>query len=292
MGRRLQAIFTGAIITSGMAISSPPARADLFTFDDIVYVGCTNFRCTNGASNFAAAFPGYTGGPGFSSSGYYQVLNSTNTNQQWSGLSSNGNLNNAPTYIFKQPGNGSSFGGEYIQNDPNFPATGSLQGTEGLDKLTFTGGWSSDAAGINGKTVDKVYTTSASGSSFQFYGTTAFGGFVPFTFNGFDLSGKAQNVAFEVLDINNKVLFTETGINLTNASDHVTVDIADAYKVLFTSGSSATDALYVDNVEINDPITTVPEPSSLAMLGVGLIGLTAIFRHRRVKTGQAAGHPL
>jgi hypothetical protein len=39
----------------------------------------------------------------------------------------------------------------------------------------------------------------------------------------------------------------------------------------------------MDNVEINDPLPTpVPEPISVAMLGVGLIGLGIIKRGRPV----------
>jgi hypothetical protein len=228
------------------------ADAYTFTFDDVYYVSCTGSgaRCSStGASNFAAAFPNYTGGPGFSSVGYYQVLSTTNPSQQWSGLINNGTNN--PNYIFKQPGNGSSFGGEYIQNDPNFQPVG-LQGTEGLDKLVMSG-FSSDAnRTLTQQLVDKVYTTSAT-ASFQFYGPVAFGGYVPFTFNSFDLSGSAQNVSFEVRDALNNVLDTVTGINLTTGTtDHVVVNIANAFKVDFLTGSTTPDALFVDNIEIND----------------------------------------
>jgi hypothetical protein len=266
---------TTAVIALGMAA----ARASTFTFDDIVYVSCTNFRCTNGPSNFAAAFPGYTGPPNYSSPGYYQVLQ-TNTGNFWSGLTSNGSTN--PTYVFKNSGNGSTMGGEWIQNDPNFPTTPPLNGTESEDKLLLQG-FSSAASGVNGAVVDKVYTTTTNTSYFEFTAPTGNGTPTSFTFNSFDLSGSASNVTFEALDSLSNVLFTSQAYNLSSTSQHIVVDVPNAYKVLFTSGSSTAGAVNMDNVEINDPLPApVTEPISVAMLGVGLIGLGIVKRSRRV----------
>jgi PEP-CTERM motif len=276
MGR----IATSAIMaaTAVIALGTAAAQASTFTFDDIVYVSCTNFRCTNGASNFAAAFPYYTAGPGFSSSGYYQVI-STNDGTTWSGLTTHSPGVAAPTYIFKQPGNGSSIGGEFIQNDPL--NTAGIFPTESEDKLLLQG-WSSAASGVNGATVDKVYTTSANSSYFEFTAPTGIGQPTTFTFNSFDLSGTASNVVFEVLDSQSNVLFTSQAYNLSSTAQHVVVNVPNTYKVLFTSGSSTGGALNMDNVEINDPLPApVPEPISIAMLGVGLIGLGIVKRPRR-----------
>jgi hypothetical protein len=60
-------------------------------------------------------------------------------------------------------------------------------------------------------------------------------------------------------------------------------NVPNAYEVLFTSGSSTAGALNMDNVEINDRLPApVPEPISIAMLGVGLISLGIIKRRRSV----------
>jgi hypothetical protein len=276
MGR----IATSAIMATTVVtvLGAAAAQASTFTFDDIVYVSCTNFRCTNGPSNFAAAFPGYTGPPNYSSPGYYQVLQ-TDTGNFWSGLTSNGSTH--PTYVFKSPGNGSTMGGEWIQNDPNFPTTPPPNGTESEDKLLLQG-WSSAASGVNGATVDKVYATSANSSYFEFTAPSGIGVPTTFTFNSFDLSGTAANVVFEVLASDFSVLFTSPAYNLGPTAQHIVVNVPNAYKVLFTSGSSIAGALNMDNVEINDPLPApVPEPISVAMLGVGLIGLGIVKRSRQ-----------
>jgi hypothetical protein len=39
-------------------------------------------------------------------------------------------------------------------------------------------------------------------------------------------------------------------------------------------------SLIMDNVEINDPVSTVPEPVTLLMLGTGLIGVGTSVRRR------------
>jgi hypothetical protein len=275
----MRRIATSAIMTTTavIALGMAAAKASTFTFDDIVYVSCTNFRCTNGSSSFAAAFPYYTGGPGFSSSGYYQVI-STNDGTTWSGLTAHAPGVTVPKYVFKEPGNGSSIGGEFIQNDPL--NTLGIFPTESEDELLLHG-WSSAAGGVNGATVDKVYTTSANSSSFQFTAPTGIGHPTTFTFNSFDLSGSASGVVFEVLASDLSVLFTSPAYNLSSTAQHIVANVPNAYEVLFTSGSSTAGALNMDNVEINDRLPApVPEPISIAMLGVGLISL-GIFKRRR-----------
>jgi hypothetical protein len=168
-----------AFVAAAIGGWSQSSQAATFTFDDIVYVSCTNARCTNGPANFAAAFPGYTGSAGYSSAGYYQVLQ-TNNGQFWSGLTPGSNP--VPTYIFKNPGN-VPVGGEWIQNDPGFPGYPPLNGTESEDKLILQG---FAAPAVNGVTVDKVYTTSTNGSYFEFTAPTGIGLPTTFTFNSFD----------------------------------------------------------------------------------------------------------
>lgn len=144
---RKHGIAAFAIIAAAATIGPSPAQAYTFTFDDTKYVSCSNFRCTDGAANFAAAFPGYSGGPGYSRPGFYQVITTSN-GQTWSGL--NG-TNPTPTYIANTS---SAISGEFIQNDPNnLP----VQFTEGQDKLVLDGsGWTSTGGTTTGALVNSV----------------------------------------------------------------------------------------------------------------------------------------
>jgi hypothetical protein len=205
---------------------------------------------------------------------------STNDGTTWSGLTNHSPGVTVPNYISKQPGNGSSIGGEFIQNDPL--NTFGIFPVESEDDLLLHG-WSYAASDVNSAAVDKVYTTSASSSSFQFTAPTGIGQATTFPFNSFDLSGSASNVVFEVLASNFSVLFTSSVYNQASTSRHIAVNVPNAYEVLFTSGSSTAGALNMDNVQINDPLPArVPEPISVAMVGVGLIGLGIIKRRRAV----------
>ena len=67
-------------------------------------------------------------------------------------------------------------------------------------------------------------------------------------------------MVFEVLASDSTVLFTSQAYNLGPTPQHVVVNVPNAYKVLFTSGSGAVGALNMDNVEINDPYGVVPAP--------------------------------
>jgi hypothetical protein len=233
-------------VAATSAVCCSPAQAATFTFDDIVYISTS--------SMWSTVFSPYRGPPLYSSAGYYQVLQ-TNTGNFWSGLTPPNSSAN-PTYVFKNPGN-VPIGGEWIQNDPNFPTTPPLNGTESEDKLVLQG---FAAAAVNGAVVQKVYTTTTNASYFEFTAPTGIGSPTSFTFNSFDLSGSAQNVVFSVQDSSFNTVFTSQPYNLTSTAQHIVVHVPNAYKVLFTSGSSTASALNMDNVEINDPYGVVPAP--------------------------------
>jgi hypothetical protein len=140
-----------AIVLGFMASVAGEARAYTFGFDDMVYIANTSHgRNNNGSANFAAAFPGYIPPPGYSSNGYYQVLNTKN-GINWSQT----NMIPTPTYIFKSPGSLTST--EYIQNDPNKPP---VQGTEGQDGLSWNSSWTTAGGQNNGAFAQYLSVTS------------------------------------------------------------------------------------------------------------------------------------
>ncbi|MDR3557550.1 MAG: PEP-CTERM sorting domain-containing protein [Syntrophobacteraceae bacterium] len=257
--RKLVFLLAAVLAVVAVGVWSVPAQATTFTFDDEYYI--------SSSSEFSTIFQGYVGPPNYSTPGYWQVL-TTKNGQFWSGPSST----ITPSYVFKYS---STFTTEFIQNDPNNTGT---QGTIGQDRLALSG-FSSLGGSVNGAVVGKATTTSPIGASFVFYGVNGSQFTNPpvaFTFNGFNLSGTATGVIFEVLDSNNNILYTSNSFNLTSGGTIIDPEIASAYKVLFTAGSGT---LNVDNVEINDAIPSVPEPTTLLLLGFGLTGLAA-YRKR------------
>jgi hypothetical protein len=114
----------------------------------------------------------------------------------------------------------------------------------------------------------------------------------PFTFNGFDLKGATANsnlqFTLEGLDSANYVLdsaiLTVTGNSFqTETLDWTgitTVEIASTLSLPVNWGSGT---LYMDNIEINNPVDPVPESSTLVLLGMGLLALS-YARRVRVKT--------
>jgi hypothetical protein len=266
--RQLGKVFT--IACAVMAIWCLSAQAYTFTFDDIVYVANTSAgRNNNGAANFAAAFPNYSGGPGFSHNYFYQVITTqTPTSGQtayWSALTPATNPH--PTYI---AGTG-SFGGEFIQNDPN---TLPVQFTEGQDRLALTG-WSSKGGATNGAVAD--YAIGGLGSSFDFYGydpaNLYSGGVVtPFIFNSFALQGAAgETVNFGNGIHTDSYTFNDTGWHT------ITENWTDVNSITFTSSGTVN----MDNVRINEQVPA-PEPTSLLLLGTGVVGIgVAAWRKRK-----------
>ena len=104
----------------------------------------------------------------------------------------------------------------------------------------------------------------------------------PFTFNGFDLKGATANSNFqftlEGLDSANHVLDSSI-LNVTGNSFQTetldwtgitTVEIASTLSLPVNWDSGT---LYMDNIEINNPEDSVPEPSTFVLLVTGLLAL-------------------
>ncbi len=254
----LRFLFSTSILMACIA----PAGATTFTFSDEYYVNSlTTFH-----SIFGAATTGY------GTAGIYQETNTS-------------------TPIVTKLSNGSNVPGEFIQNTtPNANAGISLNG------------WSQSLN--NGQQVANVYNLGnpTNGPIYFQYKTGVTGGLfgngatTAFDFNGFDLKGATANanlnftlegflggnmVDSAVLNVSGNTLTTYTE-NWTNVD---TVEIVSTAGLPVNWGSGT---LYMDDIEVNDPITAVPEPSTWAMLILGFAGVGFMAYRRKSKPALMA----
>jgi hypothetical protein len=226
------------------------ARATTFTFNDEYYV--------NSVTTYHSIFGATTSGYG--SAGIYQETNTT-----------------TPTVT--KLSNGSSVPGEYVQNTtPNASQELSLIG------------WTQSLG--NGQQVASVYNSGNPANGAVLYlQYSVSGSSTPFTFNSFDLRGATAgaNLSFtlEGLGPSNNVLdtailditgntFTTEALNWVGVS---TVEIVSTASLPVNWGSGV---LYMDNVEINNAVPAVPEPTSLSLLGLGLAVLCLAMATKRL----------
>jgi hypothetical protein len=247
---------------AAIAIVAVPAQADIFNFNDEYYI--------NSAATFAAIFPGCTG-PCYSSSGVYQQ-----TQDDLHG-----------GVLITRLSNGSSVPGEYLENTtPNR-----------LDELQLFG-WSQSLN--NGQQVASLYNLANPLNGAVLYLKYAAGGVnTPFTFNSFDLRGSTvnANLNFTLEGLLGGVLVDSATLNVIggtfvtfteNWTDIDTLEIASTASLPVNWGSGT---LYLDNVVLNDAVTSaVPEPVSVALLGIVLIGFAGITRRTVSRRSRSLGN--
>jgi hypothetical protein len=232
-------------IAAALAVWSAPAQAITFGFDDMYYL--------SSGKAFSSVFPGATGTT--SSAGVYQETQDA-----------------AHGGIIITKLSTSGVPGEFVQNTS-------------LSNGLYLIGWTQSLN--SGQQVDNVFNINSTNPYFQ-YKTGDTGGFLStgtttaFTFNSFQLKG-GGTYTFVGEDQNGHQIGTDTRtVTLTSSFQTFTENWQNVYTIYFTVSPGGSAGLYMDSVEINDPVPAVPIPPTALLLGTGLLGLV-VLRPRRKK---------
>jgi len=193
------------------------------------------------------------------------------------GNSSNGQVNGwtegtgglAATLYFMGNGRGNNSGKIYVPTGgPSFPIpTGQSLGS---NNTQFTG----DFAQGNGFPLYFWFGAPGSTSSVPATG-------VPVFMNSFYIAGASGITVNGYSDLGT-TLIDSMFIPSSSGVEQITLDWAGIEQLSFTGGSG----FYVNDIEVNDPVSTTPLPAALPLFATGL-GLMGLLGRRRRRRGAA-----